>query len=308
VRTLYRSIAWQLMPLWETLHERYHGGRGQDCFAGTVAKGNERQAVPIKKQTEGQYLGITLRCSRIAVFSRFFVAPNQILMVSKTINLAIVDDHALFRKTLRDFLSGQQELNVLMQSSNIFDTVSRLRDLSVDVLLMDIFMPDINGIEGVKMIRTEYPMTRILVLSMSSDIAIVRATLDLGVYGYLSKTVEPDELLQAIYAVADNRLYRNRLLTEALYWSQQEDMRSSTEDISSRLTEREKKILQLIWEEKSNKVIADQLFLGVRSIEKIRQDLKEKLGVGSTVGLLKYAISKRIIQSKCSLPVFDPES
>jgi DNA-binding NarL/FixJ family response regulator len=216
-------------------------------------------------------------------------------MLSRPINLAIVDDHVLFRKTLKAFLSDQENFNVTVQAADMFDLLNKLRTTSIDVLLMDIFLPELNGNEALKGIRSEYPAVKIIVLSMSTDLDLISDLLDAGIHGYISKGDEPEELLQAIRAVADNRIYRNRIFTEALYWNKQNNIRSHLEKSDKSLNEREKKILQLIWEEKSNKEIADELFLGVRSVEKIRQDLKEKIGVRSTVGLLKYAISHRII-------------
>src|SRR5882757_8225180 len=216
-------------------------------------------------------------------------------MLSRPINLAIVDDHVLFRKTLKAFLSDQENINVAVQAADIFDLLSKLKTSSIDVLLMDIFLPELNGNEALKVIRNEYPMLKIIVLSMSTDMDLISDLLDAGIHGYISKGDEPEELLQAIRAVADNRIYRNRLFTEALYWNKQNNIKSHIEKTNVSLNEREKKMLQLIWEEKSNKEIADELFLGVRSVEKIRQDMKEKMGVKSTVGLLKYAINQRII-------------
>jgi DNA-binding NarL/FixJ family response regulator len=98
-----------------------------------------------------------------------------------------------------------------------------------------------------------------------------------------------------VMAVGEGRIYRNKLFTEALYWNKQHNLQTNVNSANVVITEREKKVLQLIWEEKSNKEIASDLFLGVRSIEKIRQDLKIKLGVGSTLGMVKYAIDKGII-------------
>jgi len=216
-------------------------------------------------------------------------------MLSRPINLAIVDDHALFRKTLKSFLSEQGNMNVAVQASDIFDLLRKLRSSSIDVLLMDIFLPELNGNDALIHIRREFPSLKILVLSMSTDINLISDLLDAGIHGYVSKADEPEELLQAIRAVADNRIYRNRIFTEALYWNKQNNIKAYTEESTVSLNEREKKMLELIWEEKSNKEIADELFLGVRSVEKIRQDMKEKMGVKSTVGLLKYAIKKRII-------------
>jgi DNA-binding NarL/FixJ family response regulator len=216
-------------------------------------------------------------------------------MPLRSINLAIVDDHAIFRKTLKSFLSEQKDLQVAVQASDIPDLLNKLRTSSIDVLLMDIFLPQLNGNEALRMIRNEYPGIRILILSISMDMNLISDLLDAGIYGYVSKADEPEELLQAIHTVADNHMYRNRLLTEALYWNKQNNIKSYTNGSHVTLNEREKKMLQLIWEEKSNKEIADELFLGVRSVEKIRQDMKEKIGAKSTVGLLKYAISKSII-------------
>jgi len=216
-------------------------------------------------------------------------------MLSNPINLAIVDDHALFRKTLRNYLAEQENIHVSVLASDIFDLQNKLKDASADILLMDIFLPKQNGNEALESIHSEYPRLKILVLSMSTDMDMISDLLEAGIHGYISKTDEPEELLQAIRAVADNRIYRNHLFTEAMYWNKQNNIRNHIEKPVVLLSDREKRMLQLIWEEKSNKEIADELFLGVRSVEKIRQDMKEKTGARSTVGLLKYAIHHRII-------------
>jgi DNA-binding NarL/FixJ family response regulator len=216
-------------------------------------------------------------------------------MPLRPINLAIADDHVLFRKTLENYLS-EQDLSVSIQTSDIFDLLDRLKATPVDILLMDFFMPGLSGNEAVKTIRNEFPAVKILMLSMSTDMELISELLDSGIHGYISKSDEPEELLRAIQVLANNRIYRNRWFTEALYWSKQNNINVSPYTASPAiLNEREKKILQLLWEEKNNKEIADELFLGVRSVEKIRQDIKEKIGARSTVGLLKYAIHKNIV-------------
>lgn len=216
-------------------------------------------------------------------------------MLLRPINLAIVDDHALFRKTLKGFLTEQKNIQVAVQSPDIFDLLNKLKTTQVEILLMDVYLPEIGGLDALRIIHREYPAIKILILSMSSDLELVSDMLDAGIHGYLSKAEEPEELMSAIYAIAENRIYRNRLFTEALYWNKENNVRKYADGTHIPLNEREKRILQLIWEEKSNKEMADDLFLGVRSVEKIRQDMKEKIGVKSTVGLLKYAIFKRII-------------
>jgi DNA-binding NarL/FixJ family response regulator len=216
-------------------------------------------------------------------------------MLSRPINLAIVDDHILFRKTLKNFLCEQKNLQVTIQADEISELSLRLKSSPVDVLIMDIFMPGLSGAEAVRTIRTEYPDVKILVLSMSTDMNLVGEMLSFGIHGFISKADEPEDLLQAIETIADNKLYRNKYFTEALYQDKQNNFRDHTAGDSTSFSERDRKILQMIWEEKGNKEIADELFLGIRSIEKIRQSLKEKIGAKSTLGMLKYAIKKKII-------------
>ena len=218
-------------------------------------------------------------------------------MLLRSLTLGMVDDHVLFRKTLKGYLTGQINLDVVAQASDMAGLLDQLKVYPVDVLLMDLFMPGLHGGEAVKTIRNEYPETRILVLSMSRDLDLISDLLELGIHGYISKSEEPEELLRAIRTVSENRIFRNGLFTEALYWSKQNKIGTCDPEPSFVLSDREKRILLLLWEEKSSKEIADELFLGVRSVEKIRQELKEKLGVKSTVGLLKYALANKIIDT-----------
>lgn len=216
-------------------------------------------------------------------------------MLSKLTNVAIVDDHTLFRKTLNNFLSSQENVQVVVQSPDIPDLLDKLKQEHVDILIMDLFMPKLFGNDAVKIIQAEYPEVRILVLSMCTDMELLSSLLDAGVCGILSKTDEPEELIQAIVALSEQRIFRSKLFTEAMYWNKQNNFKKGgAPDVP--LNDREREVLQLLWEEKSNKEIADHLFLSVRSIEKIRQDMKEKLGVRSTVGLLKFAIARKIIR------------
>lgn len=216
-------------------------------------------------------------------------------MVCNPIHVAIADDHTLFRKTLKDYITGQKNINVVVQSPDMQDLLYKLKNNYVHVLLMDEFMPKLNGAEGVKLIRNEHPEVKILILTMRTDMELLCDLMDLGVYGYFSKADEPEELIQAIVTLSEQRIYRNKTFTDVMYWNKQNDIRMHISAPHVSISEREKQILKFLWDEKSNKEIADQLFLSIRSIEKIRQDLKEKLGVKTTVGLLKYAMSMKVI-------------
>lgn len=212
------------------------------------------------------------------------------------VNLAIVDEHVLFRKTLKSYLSEQKNLAVVLQTSDTAELFDELGRLTVDILLMGMAAPGLQENHILEMIRTHFPSIKVIILAMSKDMNLISNTLESGIYGYICKTDEPEELINAIRVVSEDRIYRNQLFTEALYWNKQNHISPNNNQPLIHVSEREKKMLQLIWEEKSNKEIAEALYLGVRSIEKLRLDLKEKIGARSTVGLLKYAINKKIIQ------------
>ncbi|ACU62627.1 response regulator transcription factor [Chitinophaga pinensis] len=219
-------------------------------------------------------------------------------MPAETINLAIVDDLLLFRKVLKNYLLEQDNINVLIQTSDISELFHKLKDFPVDVLLLDVFMSNLNALDVLAFIRREYPEIKVLIVSGCTELHLISELLDYGIHGYISKTDEPEELLQAILMASNNKLYCNKLLTEALYWNRQNKLGEHLQTSTVELNDREKKILQMLWDEKNNREIAEELFLSIRSIEKIRQDMKEKLGVRSTVGLLKYGISKKIIEKE----------
>jgi DNA-binding NarL/FixJ family response regulator len=215
-------------------------------------------------------------------------------MILKPINLAIVDDQTLYRKTLKNYLTEHDSIKVVIHVSDIFELLNKIQHFKVDVLIIDAFMPGVKSYEAIKMIREKCPEVRILVLSMNKNLDMISDLMESGINGYISKTDDPEELIQAIKAAEDDQLFRNKIFTDALYWNKQRMKKYGSADNIS-LTEREKKILQLIWEEKNNQEIGDELFLGSRTIEKLKQDIKEKIGAKSTVGLIKYAINNKIV-------------
>jgi DNA-binding NarL/FixJ family response regulator len=162
----------------------------------------------------------------------------------------------------------------------------------IDIILIDHFMPKITGGKLVRVLKEKYPRIKIIVLSMCEKLAEISHLIDEGIHSYVSKADPIECLLEAIYAVHDNKIYRNKWFTEALYL--QKNASQINQEIIE-FNEREKKVIQLLWQEKSNKEISNELFLGIRSIEKLRQDIKERVGVRTTIGLIKYALNKRII-------------
>jgi len=218
-------------------------------------------------------------------------------MPAEIVNVAILDDNTLFRKTLKFYISEQKDINVVIQSPNVYDLLNKLRNTQVHVLLMDILMPQIGAHEAIELIQSQYPDIKMLILSMCTDMDLLSDLMNFGVYGIISKADEPEELIQAIISLSRQKLYRSKIFTEVMYWNK-EHYSVNRNHVNISLNEREKEVIQLLWEEKSNKEIAEHLFLSVRSVEKIRQDMKEKLSVKSTVGLFKYGITNKIIGIK----------
>ena len=212
------------------------------------------------------------------------------------INLAILSDQTLFRATLKAYLSQQQGLSIIIQASAIQELFGKLEVQPVDILIMDTFMGGMNGIDALKTIRKEYPAVKILVLSTNMAMEVISEVLDSGIHGYVSKSDEPEELLKAVRVISSGYIHQNTLLTKAYYLNGQKAIKNSLDESFSTLNERDKMMLRLIWEEKSSKDIANVLHLGVRSVEKLRQELKDKTGAKSTVGLLKYALRMKVIK------------
>jgi DNA-binding NarL/FixJ family response regulator len=211
-------------------------------------------------------------------------------------NIGIVDANLLFRRVLENYLSVQKDIHVIMHASDVSELFKKLDKYQADILVIDSFVPGFDSSEVIADIQRQRPQIKIIVLAEA--IYQIGGLLDSGVNAFISKSDEPEELLLAIQTVSANRLFRNKLLTEALYWRRQNFFRPGQDRPDSVLNEREKKILRLLWEEKSVKEIADELFIGTRTVERIRQEMKEKTGAKSTIGLMRYAIHNKIITEK----------
>ncbi|WPQ62332.1 response regulator transcription factor [Chitinophaga sancti] len=217
-------------------------------------------------------------------------------MPVKTIKVAIADESFLFAKILKNYLMEHSRIQVNIHAVHFPQLISKLEHLSADILLTDILHHK-DAIENMKLLKENYPDLKIIILSMCKDMELINNLLDIGIYGFISKMDEPEGLIEAILAVSEGKMHRSDIFTDTLYWNVKQASNIYHEGREIILNTRERRILQLLWEEKSNKEIANEFFLSIKSIEKIRQDLKEKLGVKSTVGLFKYAIGQNIISA-----------
>jgi len=212
------------------------------------------------------------------------------------IKIAIADDYKIFRDGLKVGLSNDENLSVITEADNGEDLMKELEIHSPDVILMDLKMPIMDGMEATKAIRKKYPSIKVLVVTMYDDDKFIIHLMENGANGYLLKNAEPEEIRKSIYAVFENGYYFNDLVNKALLKKLvlKNNLKPSfNQNID--LSEREQEVLKLICEEKTTSEIGKEIFLSPRSIEGIRQRLIEKVGVRNTAGLVMFAVKNGIV-------------
>jgi len=209
----------------------------------------------------------------------------------KKIKIAIADDYKIYREGLKVSLSQDDTLHFLLEADNGEDLLKAIESKQPDVIIMDLKMPIMDGMEATQLVRKKYPAIKVLVVSMYEDDKFIIHLMEIGANGYLLKNAEPDEIRKAIYAVHENGYYFNDLVNKALLKKlvlKNNIKPSFNENVD--LTERELEVLKLICEEKTAAEIAKQIFLSPRSVEGIRQRLIEKIGVRNTAGIVMFAV------------------
>lgn len=215
------------------------------------------------------------------------------------IKIALVDDHTLFRRGLLSLIEViEKDIRILFEADNGFDMQEKLNASNLpDIILMDINMPGMDGYEAVKWLNVNYPSVKVLVISMvESEDGIIRM-LKLGVKGYLSKDVEPDELNNALTAIINKGFYYTDFITGKLVHTLQADQEESNhEEMISRLTDKERRFLQLVCSDLTYSEVAGEMFLSPKTIDGYRISLFEKLKVKSRVALALYAVKYGIVK------------
>lgn len=207
------------------------------------------------------------------------------------IKLALVDDHNLFRQGIKLLLQSMPDVKLVIEASNGQEFIDALTEVTPDVLLLDLDMPVMNGIDTAKEIRKRGLETRIIILTMYDDEQMIAHLMELGANGYLLKDTSEEELNKAIHSVFTTQFYFNDFVSKALLTGVR-NKRKAEPKIGTQidLTRRESEVLQLICEELTTQEMADKLFLSPRTVEGHRQNLIEKFGVKNTAGLIIRAI------------------
>ena len=213
-----------------------------------------------------------------------------------TIKIAIADDYKIYRDGLKVGLSPDDKLEVIFEADNGEDLMKGLETITPDVIIMDLKMPIMDGMEATKEVRKKYPSIKVLVVTMYDDDKFIIHLMENGANGYLLKNTEPDEIRKSIYSVHENGYYFNDVVNKALLKKLvlKNNLKPSFNQ-NVELTEREMEVLKLICEEKTAAEIAKEIFLSPRSVEGIRQRLIEKVGVRNTAGLVMFAVKNNMV-------------
>lgn len=215
------------------------------------------------------------------------------------IKIAIADDHKIFRDGIKMALSGRENLKMLWEAEDGKDMLHKISIQKPDILLMDIRMPEIDGINGIELIRKEFDNIKIIVLTMYDDQQMISKMMEMGANAYLTKTTDPDEIYEAILTCMNDEFYFNDLVNKAVMGKlmQKKNVRQHYgNNIAIHFNEKEIKILQLLAQDKTTEEISKVIFLSPRTIETIRQNMKTKVNAKTIGGLIMYGMRNKLIE------------
>jgi len=222
----------------------------------------------------------------------------------KRITILLAEDHKIIREGVRMILELDADLEIVGEAQTGRHAVALAKQLRPAVVLMDIAMPQLNGLEATRQILTALPNTRILILSAHNDEAYIKNAMESGAAGFLLKESSARDLRRAIREVNKGHVFFGPFISQLYLEGERNswDLAGLSKPRNSGLTSREMEVLQLIAEGKANKQTAAELGIGIKTVEKHREHLMQKLGIHDTAGLTRYAISAGIIESSVQLP------
>lgn len=219
--------------------------------------------------------------------------------MNSKIKVFIIDDHQIFRDGVSAMFNEEDDIVIAGYASDGEAALKQIRELDPDIILLDLSLPGITGFELMKILKSEQPGIRVLVLSMHTKDEYIYETMNSGAYGYLPKqNTSKNELLNAIRAVHKGEKYLNEDVTRVMKKSH--DLKNilsseSQRDVSS-LTRREREIVRLVVEGLTNQEIADKLFINIRTVETHKSNILQKLHLKNSVDLVKFAIKYNLLE------------
>jgi DNA-binding NarL/FixJ family response regulator len=212
--------------------------------------------------------------------------------------ILLVDDHKLIRDAIRSYMDGDPEFEVIDEAGNGQEALVLLKTTPVDIVMLDISMPVMDGITCAEEIKNKYPDIKILALSMMNDNQFIKQMLAAGALGYILKNSGEEEIKKALRAVYSGESYYSSEVAETVMTSMMKGgiKRTNKLVVDLPLTSREREVLNLIIKEYTNQEIADELFISLRTVDAHKRNLLEKTGSKNIAGLVLYAIEKNLIE------------
>lgn len=214
----------------------------------------------------------------------------------EVIKVLIADDHQIIIDGLKSLISAEKSIELVGEASNGKEAIDLLKLITANVVILDINMPVLNGIETMKRIKSDFPEVKVIILSMHNESSLIKNLIEIGTDGYLLKNCDQDELIEAIHKVGSGQKYFSSEVTLSLL-NKNSGMKSTvkTDPILSNLTEREIEILKLITQGLTNKEIGEQLFISHRTVDTHRTNLMKKLELNNIAGLIRFAIKNGFV-------------
>ncbi|MFP4556411.1 MAG: response regulator transcription factor [Bacteroidales bacterium] len=214
------------------------------------------------------------------------------------ITVALVDDHQIVRDGIKSLIDNQYNIKVIVEAERGQELLDKIRVNMPDIAIVDVSLPEISGIELTKLLINEFADIKVIILSMHTTQEFVFNAIKAGAKGYLPKNITQDELVEAINQVYNGNEYFSKDISEIIlksYLKQIKDPERAGENSEEKLTVRETEVLKLVAEGYSNQLIADKLFISIRTVESHKNHIMQKLELTSTVELVKYALKNKII-------------
>jgi DNA-binding NarL/FixJ family response regulator len=212
----------------------------------------------------------------------------------------LVEDHTVVRQGLRRLLETAEDIEIVGEAANGKEAVQLARKCAPDIILLDLILPELSGLEAARQIKRAAPHSKIVVLSSYSDEESVRQMVAVGVSGYLPKETAPNELLQAIREVRQGNVFFSTSIARSIFGQAHNSARPGQFVLKgpARLTPRETQVLKLVADGLPNKGVAAELGISIKTVEKHRQQVMNKLNIHEVAGLTRHAISTGVIQRR----------
>jgi DNA-binding NarL/FixJ family response regulator len=217
-------------------------------------------------------------------------------MSTHLIKVAIADDHKLVRQAITFGLTEDAHISIVLETENATELIDSIPKYNPEIVLLDIKMPGMNGIEALKIISDKYPEIKVIMLSAFLDEVYIAQCLEFGIYGYLSKTMSVSEIAKAINEASENRVYLNNLIENRMVKRYLMSFNKQTQNLLPDFSTEEMKILNFLKEEKTTEEISILMNLSKRSIELKRDKMRGKANSKTVGGLLLYALKRGILE------------